>query len=65
MSMVQKAKQNNLMASPYSPESAMAERNPVNVLGHSAPGISDTQSNLYKEFDQCGRTTTAFLQRAV
>jgi len=52
------------MASPYSPESAMAEHLPMNVGLHSAPGINDTESRMYKQYDVCGRTQTAFLNRA-
>jgi hypothetical protein len=48
---------NGLHASPYSPESLMTQ-NPrlyENVV-HQAPGIDDRESQLYKDFDKCGRT---------
>jgi hypothetical protein len=31
---------------------------------HQVPGIDDTQSELYRDFDRCGRIQNAFLQRA-
>ena len=31
---------------------------------HQAPGIDDTQSELYKDYDRCGRIQNAFMQRA-
>jgi hypothetical protein len=59
-SKINKSRVNQLMASPYSPESVLNERNPGNIGQYEAPGISDTQSKLYKEFDKCGRTDIAF-----
>lgn len=41
-------------------------KNPVLIenINHQAPGINDHQSELYKEYDKCGRTNSAFMQRA-
>ena len=43
-------------------------RNPLhfeqNVLKHTAPGIDDKESHLYKDFDYKGRIEQTFQQRA-
>lgn len=54
-----------MLASPYSPESMMT-RNPISLdnFANQADGIDDNQSALYKEYDKCGRTQNAFMQRA-
>lgn len=31
---------------------------------HIAPGIDDTQSEMYRDYDRCGRIQNAFMQRA-
>lgn len=31
---------------------------------HQVPGIDDTQSELYRDYDRCGRIQNAFMQRA-
>jgi hypothetical protein len=37
---------------------------PIEHIRHQAPGIDDHHSDLYREFDKCGRTNSAFMQRA-
>jgi hypothetical protein len=31
---------------------------------HQVPGIDDTQSEMYRDYDRCGRIQNAFMQRA-
>lgn len=33
-------------------------------MSYQAPGIDDLVSELYKDFDKCGRTQNTFMQRA-
>ena len=52
-------------ASPYSPESLMTRHQHLDITNtHQAPGIDDTQSELYRDYDRCGRIQNAFMQRA-
>ncbi len=49
------------MASPYSPETIQAE---ATEAKYSANGVDDYQSDLYRDFDRCGRTQHEFQNRA-
>lgn len=54
---------NGLLASPYSPDSILAQNN-IETLSTLAQGIDDSQSQFYREYDKCGRIQNAFMQRA-
>jgi hypothetical protein len=61
----QKRSNGRLGASPYSPESMLTKHQHLDITQtHMAPGIDDTQSELYRDYDRCGRIQNAFMQRA-